>query len=121
MATEKQKFFEEFNEAFMTGDLKFILNSVTEDVQWEMVGDDIIKGKNALEEALGGMKTNDTFKLNIHHSITHGLEAAVNGVITFTTKVGEDKKYGFCDVYKLDSFKSGKIKELTSYVVEMTN
>ncbi|MFD2638785.1 nuclear transport factor 2 family protein [Piscibacillus salipiscarius] len=119
MATERQQFFEKFNEAFMTGDLEFILNSVTDDVRWEMVGDDMIVGKEALKEALGGMNTNDTFKLNIHHTITHGTAASVNGVITFTTNEGEDKKYGFCDVYQLNSFKSGKIKELTSYVVEM--
>ncbi|MGP4071148.1 nuclear transport factor 2 family protein [Piscibacillus sp. B03] len=119
MATERQAFFEKFNQAFMTGDLDFILESVTEDVRWEMVGDDMIVGKEALKEALGGMNTNDTFKLNIHNTITHDTAASVNGVITFTTREGEDKKYGFCDVYKLDSVESGKIKELTSYVVEM--
>ncbi|RPF53877.1 nuclear transport factor 2 family protein [Aquisalibacillus elongatus] len=119
METERQKFFESFNEAFMIGDIDFILDSVTEDVRWEMVGDDLIVGKDALREALGGMQTNDSFKLTIHNTITHGIAASVNGVITFTTKEGEPKKYGFCDVYRLDSFKSGKIKELTSYVVEM--
>ncbi|GEL76447.1 nuclear transport factor 2 family protein [Tenuibacillus multivorans] len=119
MATEKQKFFERFNQAFMTGDRDFILDSVTDDVQWEMVGDDIIEGKETLREALSGMESNDSFKLTIHHTITHGITASVNGVITFTTDEGEDKKYGYCDVYKLNSFKSGKIKELTSYVIEM--
>ncbi|SEP99084.1 nuclear transport factor 2 family protein [Piscibacillus halophilus] len=119
MATERQKFFEEFNQAFMTGDVDFILDSVTDDVRWEMVGDDMIVGKEALREALGGVKTNDTFKLTIYNTITHGTAASVNGVITFTTKEGEHKKFGFCDVYRLSSHKSGKIKELTSYVVEM--
>ncbi|WP_027963629.1 nuclear transport factor 2 family protein [Halalkalibacillus halophilus] len=119
MNNPKAEFFKEFNKAFMTGNIEFILESVTDDVTWTMVGQDTIEGKEDLKEALSNMGDSSHFELEIHHTITHGLEASVDGTIK-VKHAGSDevKTYGFCDVYKLNKHKEGKIKELTSYVVK---
>ncbi|WP_163538358.1 nuclear transport factor 2 family protein [Gracilibacillus sp. YIM 98692] len=119
METNIQAFFRAFNEAFVYQDNETILESVTDDIVWRMVGIDTIKGKENLEQALGEMNSTDHFDLEIEHLITHGKEAAVNGMIHATKKDGEQKHYSFCDIYKLNKHKDGKIKEIISYVLEV--
>ncbi|MFC4401719.1 nuclear transport factor 2 family protein [Gracilibacillus xinjiangensis] len=119
METQNQAFFRKFNEGFVKGDIKQILSSVTEDITWRMVGTDTIKGIDALKEALEGMESDNQFELEIEHMITHGKEAAVNGLIHSTNRDGEQRHYSFCDIYRLNKHKDGKIKEIISYVVEV--
>ncbi|WP_058306208.1 nuclear transport factor 2 family protein [Gracilibacillus massiliensis] len=119
METKNQQLFREFNEAFVKGDIEKILASVTDDIVWRMVGNDTIKGIDNLETALQGMDNGNEFELEIEHMITHGKEAAVNGIIHSTNKDGEQRHYSFCDIYKLNKHKEGKIKEIISYVLEI--
>jgi len=117
--TKNQLFFREFNEALVKGDAEKILESVTDDIVWRMVGNDTIKGIDKLEQALQGMDNGNQFEQDTEHLITHGKEAAVNGLIHSTDKSGEQRHYSFCDIYKLNKHKDGKIKEIISYVVEI--
>lgn len=119
MKTKNQVFFQEFNEAFVKGDAEKILASVTEDIVWRMVGNDTIKGIDNLKQALQGMENGNQFDQEVEHLITHGKEAAVNGIIHSTDKSGEQHHYSFCDIYKLNKHKDGKIKEIISYVLEI--
>ncbi|GAE92383.1 hypothetical protein JCM21714_1376 [Gracilibacillus boraciitolerans JCM 21714] len=119
MEAKNQQFFKTFNEAFVKGDIENILGSVTDDIVWRMVGNDTIKGIDVLEHALQGMDNGDEFELEIEHIITHGKEAAVNGIIHSTNKDGEQRHYSFCDIYKLNKHKDGKIKVIISYVLEI--
>ncbi len=119
METNFQIFCREFNEAFVKGNASFILESVTDDVSWQMVGTGTISGKDALKETLGNMDDTNHFNLVINHIITHGKEAAVNGTIEVEASSGEHKNYSFCDIYKVNKHKNGKIKEIISYVIEL--
>lgn len=119
MKTKNQIFFQEFNEAFVKGDAGKILASVTDDITWRMVGNDTIEGIEALKEALQGMENGNRFEQEVQHLITHGKEAAVNGIIHSTNKNGEQSHYSFCDIYILNKHKDGKIKEIISYVLEI--
>ncbi len=119
METKNQQFFREFNEAFVKGNSEKILESVTDDITWRMVGNDTIKSIDNLEQALQGMDNGNQFELEIEHLITHGKEGVVNGIIHSTDKNGEQRHYSFCDIYKLNKHKDGKIKEIISYVLEI--
>ncbi|PWU66646.1 nuclear transport factor 2 family protein [Gracilibacillus dipsosauri] len=119
METKNQAFFRTFNEAFVKGDIEKILASVTDDIVWRMVGSDTINGIEALTQALTGMDNDSDFELEIEYMITHGKEAAVNGMIHSTNSDGEQKHYSFCDIYRLNKHKDGKIKEIISYVLEV--
>ncbi|UOQ49058.1 nuclear transport factor 2 family protein [Gracilibacillus caseinilyticus] len=119
METKNQLFFREFNEALVRGESEKILASVTDDIVWRMVGNDTIKGIDTLAQALEGMNNGNDFEQEIEHMITHGKEAAVNGLIHSTDKNGDQRHYSFCDIYKLNKHKDGKIKEIISYVLEI--
>ncbi|MDX8046747.1 nuclear transport factor 2 family protein [Gracilibacillus sp. S3-1-1] len=119
METKNQQFFREFNEAFVKANSEKILQSVTEDIVWRMVGNDTLKGIDVLEESLEGMDKGNQFELDIEHLITHGKEGVVNGIIHSTDRSGVQRHYSFCDIYKLNKHKDGKIKEIISYVVEI--
>ncbi|WP_162297928.1 nuclear transport factor 2 family protein [Halalkalibacillus sediminis] len=113
MTTEKEKFLREFNEAFVAGDVDFVAESITDDIQSHMVGDQLLEGKDAVVQRLNSMDAEKHHDLTIDKIITHGKTASVNGVITV-----ESKKIHFCDVYEFNSFKNPKIKKLTAYVIE---
>lgn len=117
--TEKEQFLRKFNEAFASGDIATITESVTDHIRWVMVGDQTIEGKNALAEALESMVPPNGMTMSIDSVITHGREAAVHGIITMKDEAGADKTYAFCDVYRFNGLKNGKISELTSFVIEM--
>lgn len=114
--TEKGKFLQKINEAFAKSDTAFIVDNVTNDITWNVMGDQSISGKEDFEKALQQMEQDEPMELTIKNIITHGKSAAVDGVMTIP---GGDKQYAFCDVYTFSGFKEPKIKEMTSYVVEV--
>lgn len=114
--TEKGKFLKKFNEAFARSDINFILENVTDDISWIAVGDFSVEGKEEFSKALDKMKSEQAYHINIKNIITHGNSAAVDG--TMKMPAG-DKMYAFCDIYKFSGFKNPKVKELTSYVIEV--
>ena len=119
METKNQVFFREFNEAFVRSDVETILASVTDDIIWRMAGNDSIKGIDALAEALTGLDNGNFFEQEVECLITHGKQAAINGIIHSTDHNGEQRHYHFCDIYKLNKHKDGKINEIISYIVEV--
>ncbi|WP_066191142.1 MULTISPECIES: nuclear transport factor 2 family protein [Gracilibacillus] len=119
METANQQFFRTFNEAFVRADAETILASVTDDITWRMVGNDTIKGIDDLKMALQGMDQGHFFEQETECLITHGKQAAINGTIHSTDANGEQRHYSFCDIYKLNKHKNGKINEIISYVVEI--
>ncbi|MFD1019869.1 nuclear transport factor 2 family protein [Thalassobacillus hwangdonensis] len=120
MATEKGKVLQQMNEAFVHGDFDNVLEHVTDDIQWTQVGGPFVKGKEAFREACREMGWHgpDT-TLTIHSIITHGLTAALEGVVEMIDKNGGKKTYAFCDTYRFNTFKNGKIKEIRSYVIRI--
>lgn len=115
MKTQNQELLEKFNEAFAQNDTNFILRQVSENIKWTAVGEFNVEGKEAFQKTLENMAGNEPYELEVHKIITHGKDAAVNGVM----RSKEGKQYGFCDVYKFSGFKDPKISEMTSYVVEL--
>ncbi|MEX2600071.1 MAG: nuclear transport factor 2 family protein [Balneolaceae bacterium] len=115
MKTANQTFLEAFNKAFANSDTEFLLGNVTDDIRWMVVGEPIVEGKEAFSAALKRMEMEEPMKLTIHNIITHGKSAAVNGVMETT----DGKAYAFCDIYKFSGFKNAKIKEMTSYALEV--
>lgn len=116
--TKKETFLQKLNEAFATSDTDYIADNVTDNIRWKIVGDQIIEGKEAFIKALKTMQPDDPMELTLHHIITHGREASVNGVMKIP---GEDRSYEFCDVYTFSGFKNPKITEMTSYVIAVNN
>ena len=111
----KNIFLQKLTIAFAKGDSRFILDSVTDDIRWEIVGDRLIDGKEHLSEALQKMKNNNAVELTIHHVATHGKAGAVDGKI----KRKDGSLHAFCDVYDFQGAKAILIRAITSYLIEI--
>ncbi len=107
----------ELNIAFARADVEAILKIFTDDIHWRIIGEANLRGKETVRAALEAMKDTVTTELTIHSIITHGPEAAVNGIIT--TEQGGT--FAFCDVYHFTSASGKKINAMTSYVIDLND
>ena len=110
----KNIFVQDLTIALAKRDSKSILDSVTDDVRWNIVGDKLFEGKDNFAEALERIKNDKVVQLTVHHVATHGKAGAVNG----TLKLKNGKTNAFCDVYEFSNTKGTVVKEITSYVIE---
>ena len=106
----------DLNIAFAKNNAGFVLEYVTDDVTWIMVGDQTVQGKANFTAALARMKDNEVAEIRLANVITHGDTAAVNGRM----KMKDGNAYAFCNVYKFKGHsKNAKIREITSYTIEI--
>ena len=115
MKTANQILLQKFNEAFANNDTSFILENVTDNIRWNVIGGETVKGKMEFKKALESMRQESPLKLKIHKIITHGRSAAVNGEMG----TEDGKTFAFCDIYQFNGFRNPKISELTSYSIEV--
>ncbi|TVP98162.1 MAG: nuclear transport factor 2 family protein [Balneolaceae bacterium] len=115
MKTSNQIFLEKLNHAFACNDTEYISEQVTDDIRWEIVGDQTVSGKAAFVELLKAMEQPEPLELEIHNIITHGISASVNGIMT----TSDGTSYGFCDIIRFNRLKNPKIREMTSYSIEI--
>lgn len=109
----KNTLIQQFIVAFAKRDVKFILESVTNTVRWNIVGGQLIEGKEKLAEFLEQSKNKKVALLTIHHIASHGKAGAVDG----TQKLKNGELLAFCDVYEFGNTKGTLISEITSYVI----
>jgi len=102
---------------FANGNISKIVERVADDVVWNWVGIGKIEGIRVYALAL-----DETFKefppeeLVIENILTHGSEAAANGLLT--TKGGKSTAY--CHVFSFaNASASAKIKEITTYSIDI--
>lgn len=113
----KKTLLRDFNIAFARCDIDFILEHTTPDIIWQIVGDRIIRGQAQFADVLRQLQNNKATEIRLHNIITHGTTASANGILIF----GE-KRCAFCDVYRFNSAaKSGKIKTITSYAIDVSH
>ena len=113
-------FFCQFNEAFFQGDREFIEASITEDVVWTIVGSEPIRGKQAFLDVAFGVEDGYTnMDCMTELSLTNGRKAALKGKMIKKGDRDEPKIYAFCDFYVLDDEEDGKIKDMTTFVIEL--
>ncbi|MUK88606.1 nuclear transport factor 2 family protein [Ornithinibacillus sp. L9] len=112
------EFFQKVNESFMKGDVDFLIENIAPNIEWYMVGEQTIVGKENVREMLEPMRGVVAEGYETKKIITHGDTAAIEGTMKMPDENGEIKSYAFCDIYKLDKFKGGKIKEMTAFVIE---
>ncbi|EON78701.1 hypothetical protein ADIS_0808 [Lunatimonas lonarensis] len=111
----KMEFLKEFNIAFAEGKVEFIIESVTDDIVWDIIGDKKIEGKERFTKELEKMKSEKAIELIIDQILSHGKEGASNGIM----KMQNGKQYAFSDFYIFKNTKSNILKSITSYVIEI--
>ncbi len=111
----KMEFLKQFNIAFAEGNVTFLMENVTDDIVWNIIGERKIVGIEAFTEKLEKMKSVKTTELKLDQILSHGKEGAANGVMAMEN----GKQYAFSDFYVFQSAKGEKVKAITSYCIEV--
>lgn len=113
----KKLLLKQLNIAFAKNDIVFITENITDDFHWNIIGEKLIQGKEDFANTLKQMPNSKVLELQINNIITHGKTASVDGTIILENK----RNYAFCNVYNFTSAgKNSKVKEKTSYVIEIS-
>jgi len=114
MSAKHKEIIEKVNDGFENNDVETFLGLCTDDVQWQMAGDQPKEGKESIREWIKSMSDMGPPKINTTAIISEGDSAACYGDMTMKEK-GEDTFYSFCDIY---TFSGDKISELRSFAVK---
>ncbi len=102
------------NAAFAEGSTEGFLSFCAEDVQWTMVGDKTVKGKDAIRQWMASMDSEPP-KFTVNNVIAEGDFVTAHGDVTMKGKDGKTVPYAYCDIYR---FRDGKIVELSAFVIK---
>lgn len=110
-----KKVVEEYMQGFRESDHAKILSCLTDDIVWDIPGHAYLKGKEQFDKEI----ENDAFEGKPIITITRLIEeddmVVAEGAVQTKMKNGEVINLLFCDVFH---FRDGKIKQLTSYLVQ---
>ena len=107
-------------EAFSEGDEKFLLENVTNDICWKIVGERTLSGRSQFSDALEQMRGMPPMKIEVDNVILDNKAGIIEGIVTGRNRLGQEKQFGFCDVYRLADSDALKIKNITSYVIDIS-
>ena len=109
----KMELLTQFNIAFVKADINFLTEHVTDDIEWNIMGDKHLIGKNQFIEHLENIKGKKVAELTIFQVLSHGKEGAANGLL----KMPDGQQYSFADFYRFHGAKNVRIKAITSYCI----
>lgn len=115
MSNENKAILTRANAEVARGNHEGFLAHCTEDVVWEFVGEQTLKGKAAVRRYMDETYLHPP-RFTVSHQIAEGDFLTVLGDITLKDKGGRDVTYAYCDVWRL---RDGKLAELRAFVVKM--
>ena len=116
MSENNKEKVEKVNAAFAEGNFTGFLEFCADDVEWTIVGDRNIKGKEAIRQWMESMKDSEPPKITVVDPVIgEGDFVATRGEMTMKDKDGKQGQYSYCDIYR---FRDDKIIELNSFVVK---
>jgi ketosteroid isomerase-like protein len=114
--TQNQRTVNIYMEGFRRGDHAGILSCLTDDVVWDIPGWAYLIGKDAFDKEI----ENEAFEGRPAITVTRVMEenevVMAEGSVRTRRKGGEVLNLRFCDVFEMEH---GKIKRLTSYLMEV--
>ena len=117
MAETNKAIVERINASLAKGDYEAFLAACADNVQWTIVGEPPIKGKEAIHQSIAKMaKENpEPPQFTVDALFGEGEFVASHGPMKMKDKEGQLGSYRFCDIFR---FSGGKIVEQITYVVE---
>lgn len=114
MSSRNKEIIEKVNASFEENKPEVFLDFCSDNIKWEMAGEESRTGKQAIREFMSSMGDMEPPKINVTKIISEGDSAACYGDMTMIEN-GTETSYSYCDVYK---FSGDKIAELRSFVVK---
>ncbi len=120
MSSKNKEVIEKVNAAFAEGNSEGFLSFCAEDVEWTMVGEKKLKGKEAIREFMLSIKHSEMQlpQFTVDAVIAEGDSVVAYGDMTMKDESGEVVPYSYCDIYL---FKNDEITQLQSFVVKLKN
>ncbi len=116
MSQNNKAILEQANAAVVSGDYEGFLSHCTDDVEWTFVGDQSLKGKDAVRRYMTSTYIEPpTFV--VAQLIAEGDFVTAIGDIDVKDAAGHTTHSAYCDVWRI---RDGKLAELTAFVVELT-
>lgn len=114
MSEKHKAILEKGNAAIAAGDNEGFLAFCSDDTQWTFVGEQTLKGKEAVRRYMATAYTEPP-KFTVEHTIAEGDFLTVLGDITLKDADGQAVLYAYCDVWR---FREDKIVELKAFVIK---
>ncbi len=117
MSERNKEIVEKVNAALAEGSTEGFLSFCADDVEWTMVGDKSVKGKEAIRQWMASMASegSELPKFTVDNVIAEGDFVTTHGDMTMKDKDGKTAPYSYCDIYR---FRDGKIVELRAFVIK---
>lgn len=116
MSAQNKAIVEKINDTFRQNSIDGFLAYCDDDVEWTMVGEKTVKGKENIRSWMNSMHPPEPPKFDVARMIAEDDMVAAYGEMTMDENDQKDVPYSYCDVYRL---RNGKIAELRSYVVKL--
>lgn len=114
--SQNKRTVQEYMDAFTVTDHPRILVCLTDDVEWIIPGAFHIRGKAAFDREIEGEAFVGSPAISMTRLTEENDVVVAEGTVRTTRRVGTDLRLAFCDVFEMEA---GRIKRLTSYVVEL--
>ena len=105
---------EKINDAFTKNDVEAFLANCTEDIVFEMVGHQLVRGKDNVRTFMAEMSGSSLPQFTVDRLIEEGDYVVCSGDMEMVED-GAPSGYSYCDMY---SFRDGKAKELRAFVIK---
>jgi ketosteroid isomerase-like protein len=116
MSAENKELIQRINKAFSEGNTEVLLENLADDACWNVIGITSIVGKKNIAKEMQKHDFETTPVVTVKNIIAEGDAVMVESTGRATRKTGIPYMALYRDVYRL---KDGKIKEFTTYVIEV--
>lgn len=116
----REEFLRKVNRAYAEGNIDFLLDHISEDLCWVIVGEKDIAGKSEFKEVIQQMQEMPSMEIKVENIITNDHYGIVEGVVVSRNRLGQKKHFGFCDIYKIHEGTHFMISEIKSYVIDIS-
>ena len=114
MSKTNKAILEQANAAITAGDNEGFLAHCTDDTQWTFVGDQTLKGKEAVRQWMATAYQQSP-QFAVEHLIAEDDFVTALGTIALPDEAGKEVNYAYCDVWR---FRNGKMAELRAFVIK---
>ena len=114
---ENRQIIEIITKAFNDDDDETILKYMADDVEWHMLGDDVISGKENISLFFSKNPEIKVITCTQDHFLIDGDQASVSGEVQCQNQDGKVFDMYYCDIYEL---LDGKVKKMITYGVKKT-
>lgn len=115
MSEKNKATLQQGNAAITSGNNEDFLALCTEDTEWTFVGEQTLKGKEAVRQYMATAYIEPP-KFTVTNVIAEGDFVTALGEITLKDRDGKETHHSYCDVWR---FREGKIAELKAFVIKI--